>query len=194
MRNLILGCFSIFCAVGFVFQSSVADAAPWKVDKSHSFVLFEVTHLGLIPYPGRFKKFTVDLDYDPENVEASKVEVRIPVKTVETDDSLTNETLLGEQFFDANNFPTMTFVSTGIRRTGETTGIIDGDLTIIGNTRKVSMEATFKGKAKHPFTGNPVIGIIAVAKINRMKWGLTAWLPFVGKTITIRIAFEASPE
>jgi polyisoprenoid-binding protein YceI len=194
MRNLILGCFSIFCAVGISFASGAVNAAPWKVDKSHSFILFEVTHLGLIPYPGRFKQFTVNLDYYPANVEASKVEVRIPVKTVETDDGLTNEALVSEQFFDANNFPAMTFVSTGVRRTGETTGIIDGDLTIIGNTRKVSMDAKFNGKAKHPFTGNPVIGVTAVAKINRMKWGLTAWRPFVGKTITIRIAFEASPE
>ena len=181
-------------AIVLAFAASAAQASPWKVDRQHTFVNFEVTHLGLIPYPGRFKDAFIDLHYNPANVEQSSVEVRIPVKSVETDDGLTNEILTGEQFFDERNYPDIRFKSTGIRRTGENTGIITGELTMVGNTRTVEMPATFQGKAKHPFTGAPVIGITAEAEVDRTKWGLSAWRPFVGDIITIRIAFEASPE
>jgi polyisoprenoid-binding protein YceI len=176
------------------FAVSQVSAEPYKVDKSHSFVHFEVTHLGIFPYPGRFKKFRMKLDYDTQNVENSKVEVDIPLESVETDDGLMNEALLGEQFFDVQNFPKMTFESTSIRKTSETTGIIEGDLTMHGYTHTVAFDAKINGVAKSPFSGKPIIGITAVAELERAKWGLAAWRPFVGSVVKIRIGFEASPE
>lgn len=177
----------------FVF-SSASVAKPYKVDPAHSYVQFSVVHLGIFPYPGRFTKSRMQLDYNPSNVESSKISVRIPIESLTTDSDSMDELLVGEQFFDKRNYPMMSFESTSIRRTSDTTGVIEGNLTIIGNTRKVAFDATFNGKAKSPFTGTPIIGIVAVAKINRMKWGLTAWRPFVGKEVTIEIGFEASPK
>lgn len=183
----------IALCVAFTIPMSVG-AAPYKVDKSHAFVHFEVAHLGIFPYPGRFKKFRMKLDYDAANVENSKVEVDIPLESLETDDGLMNELLLGEQFFDVRNFPKMTFKSTKIRRTGENTGTIEGELTLHGYTKTVTFDAKFNGQAKSPFSGKPIIGITGVAKVDRSKWGLTAWRRFVGNTVTILIGFEASPE
>lgn len=171
-----------------------ASAIPYKVDKSHAFIHFEVTHLGIFPYPGRFKKFKISLDYDPENVEKSKVKVVVPLKSLETDDGVMNETLLGDQFFDVLNFPRMTFESTSVRRTSDDTGIIEGKLTLNGYTKTLAFDAKFNGTAKSPFSGKPIIGITAVAELERSKWALTAWRPFVGNTVKIRIAFEASPK
>ena len=104
------------------------------------------------------------------------------------------ETLLGEQFFDVRNFPKMTFESTSIKRTGEDTGIIEGELTLHGYTKTVRFDAKFRGTAKSPFSGKSIMAITAVAEVDQTKWGLTAWRPFVGNTVTIRIGFEASPE
>ena len=177
-----------------IAQPGLVQAAPWKVDRSHSFVHFEVWHLGIFPFPGRFKKHRIELDYRPDDVEQSQVDVRIPVRSLETDDGVMNDILVSDQFFDANNFPEMRFVSTGIRRTGENTAVIDGELTIIGITRPVSLDAKFHGKAKHPFTGAPIVGIEAVTTIDRRKWSLGAWRGFVGTDVRIRIAFEASPK
>ena len=190
-RRLLLPLLAL-CVV--VTAPLAVGAAPYKVDPSHSFVHFEVSHLGIFPYPGRFKQFRMELDYDSANVENSKVEVDISLKSLETDDGLMNETLLGEQFFDARNFPKMTFESTSIRRTGEDVGIIEGELTLHGSTETVQFDAKFRGTAKSPFGGKSIMAITAVAEIDRTEWGLTAWGPFVGNMVTIRIGFEASPE
>lgn len=180
--------------LGFLVVAPGVAAAPWEVDPKHSYVQFEVVHLGLIPYPGRFKKFTAKLDYDPNSPETSSVEVRIPVKSLETDDGLMNETMLSEQLFDERNFQEMRFVSTRITRTSENTGVIEGELTMKGNTHPIKMDATFAGEAKDPITGAPRIGITAVAKVDRVKWGVAAWRGFVDRTVTIRIGIEASPK
>lgn len=188
---------SLFSALGALVISALAvcpaSAAPWKIDPAHSYVQFEVMHLGLIPYPGRFKRFTAKLDFRPENVEQSSVDVRIAVKSLETDDGLMNETLIGEQFFDERNFPEMRFTSTAITQTGEATATIDGDLTIAGRTLPIRMNAIFAGEAKDPIFGTRRIGFIARAAIDRTKWGLSAWTFFVGSEVTIRIGIEATP-
>ena len=171
-----------------------AVAAPWKVDKAHSYVMFEIVHLGLIPYPGRFTAFAADLNFNPASIETSSVAVRIPVVTLETDNDLMNETLLSEQLFDVKNFELMEFKSTKITRTGSDVGVIEGDLTIKGNTRPVKMDAVFAGEAKDPIFGTPRIGFTASLEIDRTKWGLSAWRGFVDKTVTIRIGIEATPE
>jgi polyisoprenoid-binding protein YceI len=190
-RRLLLPLLALCAAVT---APLAAGAAPYKVDQSHAFVHFEVTHLGIFPYPGRFKQFRIELDYDRANVENSKVEVDIPLKSLETDDWLMNETLLGDQFFDVRNFQKMSFESTSIKRTGEDTGIIEGELTLHGFTKSVRFDAKFRGTAKSPFGGKSIMAVTAVAEVDRTKWGLTAWRPFVGNTVTIRIGFEASPE
>jgi polyisoprenoid-binding protein YceI len=190
-RRLLLPLLALCAAVT---APLLAGAAPYKVDRSHAFIHFEVSHLGIFPYPGRFKQFRIELDYDPANVENSMVEVNVPLKSLETDDGLMNETLLGEQFFDVRNFPKMSFESTSIKRTGEDTGIIEGELTLHGFTKTVRFDAKFRGTAKSPFSGKTIMAVTAVAEIDRNKWGLTAWRPFVGNTVTIRIGFEASPE
>ena len=183
---------TIYSAIAFATLG--ATAAPWKVDKDHSFVMFEVVHLGLIPYPGRFTAFAADLDFSPDSVETSSVAVRIPVVTLETDNDLMNETLLSEQLFDVRNFELMEFKSTRITRTGPDAGVIEGDLTIKGNTHPVKMNAVFKGEAKDPIFGTPRIGFVASMKIDRTKWGLSSWRGFVDKEVLIRIGIEATPE
>lgn len=183
---------AFMCAFSFGGQSALAE--PWVIDQKHSFVQFEVVHLGLIPYPGRFKRFVAKLDYDPNDVASSSVDVRIPVKSVETDDGLMNETLLSEQFFDERNFQEMRFVSTKITPTSETTGIIEGELTMKGNTFPVTMQATFAGEAKDPITGGQRIGIMARTQVDRVKWGLAAWRGWVDRMVEIRIGIEATPK
>ena len=190
-RRFLIPLLALFIA--FILPMSTS-AVPYKVDKSHAFIHFEVTHLGIFPYPGRFKKFQINLDYDPSNVENSNVKVVVPLKSLETDDGVMNETLLGDQFFDVRNFPRMMFESTSVLRTGDDTGIIEGELTLHGKTKTVAFDAKFNGTAKSPFSGKPIIGITAVAELERSKWALTAWRPFVGNTVKIRIAFEASPK
>lgn len=189
----------LFSCVGAILLTAAlaapgASAAPWEIDKKHSYVQFEVVHLGLIPYPGRFKQFTAKLDYDPARPESGSVDVRIPIKSLQTDDGLLNEVMLSEQLFDERNFPEMRFVSTRITRTSETTGVIEGDLTMKGNTHPIQMEATFVGEAKDPITGTRRIGIVAEAEVDRVKWGLAAWRGFVDRTVSIKIGFEATPK
>ena len=179
--------------IGTALSSAPAAAVSWKIDPTHSFVQFEVVQLGLIPFPGRFKQFSAKFDYVQDDIEKSSVDVRIPIECLETDDGLMNEILQGEQFFDVGNFQEMRFISTKITLTGANTGVIDGELTMKGETWPIQMTATFTHEAKAPFLGTPRIGVIASATIDRVKWGLGAWRPFVDREVSIQIAFEATP-
>jgi polyisoprenoid-binding protein YceI len=176
------------------FISGLATAAPWKADPKHTFVQFTVQHLGILPYHGRFKRAEIELDYDPASAESSSVKVKIQIGSLETDDGLMNEILAGDQFFDKRNFPLMKFTSTNIRRIGDNTGFVDGNLELKGKTRPVTFKARFNGEAKHPFTGAPIIGIEAETVIKRREWGLGAWRGFVSDDVKINIGFEASPK
>ncbi len=123
-----------------------AFAAPWKSDPKHTFVQFSVQHLGILPNYGRFKKAEIHLDYDRQNAENSSVKVKISIKSLETDDGLMNEILVGDQFFDAQNFPYMTFTSTRIVRKSDNTGHVEGELELKGKKRPVIFKAQFNGR------------------------------------------------
>ena len=185
----------LYLIATFIFLGSgLATAAPWKADPKHTFVNFTVQHLGILPCHGRFKRAEIELDYNPVSAESSSVKAKILIASLETDDGLMNQILTGEQFFNMQSFPYMTFTSTSIRRSSLSTGFVDGNLELMGKIRPVTFNARFNGEAKNPFNGTPIIGIEAETVIKRREWGLAAWRGYVSDDVKIKIAFEASPK
>jgi polyisoprenoid-binding protein YceI len=153
----------------------MATTAPtttrtFVIDKAHSEVGFRVRHL-VTRVRGRFSDFEGAVEYDQADPTRSTVNVSIDASSIDTRDATRDTHLRSADFFSADEHKTLTFASTAIRRTGEDSFDVDGDLTIRGVTRRVTLRAAFLGAAKDPW-GNQRIGFEAEVTLNRKDYGL----------------------
>jgi polyisoprenoid-binding protein YceI len=137
----------------------------WNVDPVHSSVEFQVKHMGIATVKGFFGEFSGSLIVG-ETVEGSEAEGTVSVDSVNTREAGRDEHLKSPDFFDAANHPQLTFRSTGITPAGKGAITIDGELTIRGVTKPISLEAQVEGPDTDPW-GNERVGIEAVTTISR---------------------------
>ncbi|MDP8969462.1 MAG: YceI family protein [Actinomycetota bacterium] len=181
-------------AVRTVDGVTVPDAGTYEIDPAHSVVEFVVRHLGLAKVRGRFNEFTGTIDV-AEDIAQSSVRVTIQAASIDTRDADRDAHLRSADFLDADNHPTLEFRSTRLRQEGGD-WLLDGELTVRGVTRPVTLEVEFEGAAKDPW-GNTRLGFSADTTINREDFGLTwnqaletgGWL--VGKDVKIELSTEA---
>lgn len=145
------------------------EPGTWEVDTSHSSVEFTARHLMVSKVRGRFTSFhgTVQIADDPLQ---SKLEASVDLASVETHDEKRDAHLRSPDFFDVENHPTMTLVSTGIRPDGDDY-VLSADVTVRGVTRPVELGLEFNGVERDPWGGTRA-GFTATAEVNRRDWGL----------------------
>jgi polyisoprenoid-binding protein YceI len=143
----------------------------WDLDPAHSQIEFAVKHMMVTTVRGQFRKFTVAVDFDEANPERSTVEAHIDASSIDTGMEARDAHLRSADFFDADQYPELTFRSTHIARRGDGYEI-DGDLTIRGETRPVTLEAEIGGVVPN-MQGGRRAAFAATTKISRKAWGLT---------------------
>ena len=144
----------------------------WTIDPAHSVVGFTVRHMMVSKVNGSFERFSGTIAFDPDNVAGASVNVEIETASITTRSSDRDNHLRSADFFNAEQYPTITFRSTGVRP-GKGDGFtVDGDLTMHGVTMPVALETTFNGTGASPF-GHKVAGFEASTKISREDFGLT---------------------
>ncbi|MEM7661861.1 MAG: YceI family protein [Pseudomonadota bacterium] len=171
------------------------SGGEYGLEKGHASLLWKISHNGLSYYTARFTSFDATLDFDPDNPASSSVTVAVDPTSVRTDhpdgDEWDAELANGDQFFNAGSFPEITFVSTGITPTGDTTGLINGDLTLLGTTLPITLEASFNGVANPPwYGGRDVVGFSATSTIKRSDFGMNALIPNIGDEVSIIVEAE----
>lgn len=177
-------------------------AGTYKLDLSHGRLIFKVNHLGFSTYIGLFTRFDATLRFDPEAPETMSVTATVDPKSLEThfpDPAYDfNAQLTGPEFLDAGQFPEITFTSTAVRLTGETTAEVTGDLTLHGVTKPVTMTVTYNGGWAHmPMDpGGARAGFSARGALNRSDFGISFGLPAPGTTMGVgdRVEFEIETE
>lgn len=142
----------------------------WTLDNSHSEIGFTVRHAGISKVRGQFKDAEATLDL-AENVADSKVNATIKTASFDSGDVNRDGHVRGEDFFDVETFPEISFVSSTIVPKGDAYEL-QGELTIKGVTRPVVLETEFNGVAVDPF-GNTRAGLTAETTISRKDFGLT---------------------
>jgi polyisoprenoid-binding protein YceI len=145
--------------------------STWTLDPAHSQIEFAVKHMMVTTVRGQFRKFTVDVDFDEEHPEQSSVVADIDASSIETGMEARDAHLRSADFFEVERYPELTFRSTAIAASGDGYKI-DGDLTIRGVTRQVTLDAELGGVVAH-LQGGRRAGFIATTKISRKAWGLT---------------------
>jgi polyisoprenoid-binding protein YceI len=172
--------------------ASPASAAPatYVVDPSHTFARFSYSHFGLSTQLSRFDRTsgTVVLD---QAAKTATVDIVIDTTSVDTGFDAFNEHIQGADFLDTASHPTATFKSTRVTFEGDKPVAIDGNLTIKGVTRPVTLTVTSYTSMMHPMLKKPAIGADATTVIKRTEFNAGKYAPNVGDDVTISIALEA---
>lgn len=179
-------------ALAVASTNAFAAGVTYKLDPTHTNVLASWNHFG---YSNPFANFgDVDgtLVYDADDVSRSKVEVTLPLSGLNGFSDRFNAHLRSADFFDAEKFPVATFKSTRVEAAGNGKLKITGDLTIKGISKPVVLDATLNKAAPHPMTKAQAIGFDATTTIKRSDFGVGAYAPNVGDTVSLRITTEAS--
>ena len=147
------------------------STGTWVIDPAHTEVGFVVRHMMVSKVKGRFARVEGTITV-AEDVLKSSVEATIDAGSIDTRDENRDAHLKSADFFEVEKYPTITFRSTGLRSDGDDF-VLDGDLTIHGTTRPVSLELEFNGAQPNPLAeGKPTAGFSAHTEISRKDFGL----------------------
>ncbi|MEO5680571.1 MAG: YceI family protein [Acidimicrobiales bacterium] len=150
--------------------ATLPKAGTWSIDPSHSSVEFVVRHLVVSKVKGRFGTFAGTVSLDPAAPLAASVGATLQVASIDTGDAQRDTHLRSADFFDAETYPTITFRSTAVRQAGDDFDV-DGDLTIRGVTKPVSLRLEYNGTSPDPWGGTRA-GFSGETELNRRDFGL----------------------
>jgi polyisoprenoid-binding protein YceI len=182
----------IAAALAFTGALASAVAAPvtYGVDGTHTFPRFSYSHFGYSTQLSSFSKTTGKVVFDAEAKKGS-VDIVIDMKSVSTGFADFNEHIQGEDFLDTAKFPQATFKSTQVIFEGDKPKSIEGQLTIKGVTKPVTLTVTSFQAMPHPMMKKPALGANAFTVIKRSEFNAGKYAPYVGDDVRIDIAIEA---
>ena len=173
-----------------LYRSVFAAPETFVIDNSHTFPSFSYSHFGYSKQLSRFDKTTGTIVLD-KAAKTGSVDVTIDTTSVNTGSTLFNEHIQGADFFDTAQYPTATFKSTKVHFKGDKPVAVDGDLTIKGVTKPVTLKMESFHLMPHPMLKKDALGANAVTKVKRSEFNMGKYTPHVGDDVTIEIAVEA---
>ncbi len=178
----------------FLTVSATSFAQDWKVDKGHSRVAFIVQHHGISEVDGYFKKYEATLTTTKADLSDAVFEMTVETPSITTDLEMRDNHLRGEDIFNVEKFPTMTFKSTTFKKKKKNQYVMMGNLTLRGVTKPITLNVTMNGPVENPNKNakNTQIGIKALGTIKRSDFNLGSKLltAFVSDEIQIRVTGE----
>lgn len=169
---------------------SDAISGVYTPDPHHRYITFSYLHQGF-SYPWlRWREWTGALDWNAETPEDSSVNVTIDVNSIDSGVDDFDGHLVGADWFNAAQYPQITFVSTNVEKTGANTGKITGDLTIKGVTKPVTLDAVFHKGAYQERANNYKLGFSGKTTVKRTDFDVGAYVPMVGDEVDIVIETE----
>lgn len=172
----------------------LAEPETFEIDDEHFSMSFEVMHIGYAPVMGMFREVEGEFVYDEDTGELSSGELVFKANSVFSNHRKRDDHLRNKDFLDARRHKDIIFVVTGFERKSDNTGVVTGDLTLLGQTNPVDVDVTLNKAADYPIGHKDyTLGISASAVINRSDWGMTYGLDqdLVGDEVTLRFGFEA---
>ncbi len=169
-----------------------ALAAPetFVVDGTHTFPRFSYSHFGYSTQLSRFDKTSGKIVLD-KAAKTGSVDIVIDTKSVDTGYATFNEHIQGEDFLDTAKFPTATFKSTKVIFEGDKPTAVEGNLTLKGVTKPVTLTVTSFQAMPHPMMKKDAIGANAYTVVKRSEFNAGKYAPNVGDEVRIDIAVEA---
>lgn len=175
--------------------SKEEQMGEYSFDKAHSYIGFKIKHMGLVDVPGGFTDFTGDINFDSKDVEKSKVEFAVQMKSVNTRVDARDNHLRSKDFFEVETYPEMKFKSTKIEKQGGRY-FVTGDLTMKDVTKEITIPVTIYGPIKDQ-RGTVRMGIVGSTGINRREFNvnyggdLPDGTPVLADTVIVDVQIES---
>ena len=185
-----LGKLSAALILAAVAAPALAAPETYVADSTHTFARFSYSHFGMSTQLSRFNKTTGTVVLD-KAAKTGAVDVVIDTKSVDTGADIFNEHIQGEDFLDTAKYPTATFKSTKVIFDGDKPAKVEGNLTLKGVTRPVTMTVSDFKAAPHPMLKKDAIGANAWTTVKRSEFNADKYAPNVGDDVRIDIAIEA---
>jgi len=170
---------------------ALADSQEYALDPGHTQVRISWDHLGFSRPGASFDVTEGLLVWNDEDPSQSSVKVTLAAGSAHTQVDELDE-MFRDDYFKVSEYPEITFESTAVKQRGDSNRFeIEGELTIVGQTYPVTLEATLNQAGEHPMLQAPAIGFDATATIERSKYGLDAFVPYISDEVEIAITVEA---
>ena len=175
--------------------NTAAFAAPetYVADSSHTFSRFSYSHFGYSTQQSRFNKNSGKVIFD-KAAKTGSVDITIDTKSIDTGNDTFNEHIQGEDFLDTAKYPTATFKSTKVIFEGDKPAKVEGNLTLKGVTKPVTLTVTSFQAMPHPMLKKDAIGANAYTVVKRSEFNAGKYAPYVGDEVRIDLAIEAIKE
>lgn len=150
---------------------STDTLTKWGIDASHSEITFKVKHLVISTVTGKFKEFDASIESDNEDFEDAKITFEASIDSIDTGNEDRDNHLKSDDFFNASEYPKMTFESTSFKKVGDGEYKLNGNLSIRGNSKPIELDVEYGGTVVDPY-GQTKAGFDVTGKINRKEYGL----------------------
>jgi polyisoprenoid-binding protein YceI len=161
----------IIYSIALLTAGLQVNAQNWKLDPAHSKILFNAEYLVISDVEGEFKNFDGTFNSAKDDWSDLKAEVSVQVASLTTDNEMRDKHLKSDDFFNAEEYPTITFKSNGIKKIDKNKYVLSGNLTVRDVTKSVEVPLVYNGTVKDPW-GNTKAGFKATGKINRKEYNL----------------------
>ena len=185
MRYLIGAAMS---AAGLSGAALAADS--YTLDPGHTFPRFEISHFGFSTHHGQFNKTAGKIVLD-RAAKTGSIEITVQTASIGTGDPKLEEHLRSPDFFNVEKFPTMVFRSKAVRFNGDVPVSAEGELTLLGVTKPLTLTISRVVCAQHPFYKKEDCGADVTATLKRSEFGMTKYVPAVGDEVKLRIQVES---
>lgn len=185
--------FTFTLALISIAASAFAAPETFNLDPNHSMPRFEYNHFGYSNQSHSFDKISGKIVFDRE-AKTGSVDIVIDAKSVNTGSSLFNGHIQDADFFDTAKYPNITFKSTSVKFDGDKPVAVEGNLTVKGVTKLVTLAVTSFQEMPHPMLKKDAIGANAVVKIKRSEFNMGKYAPYVSDDVTLTIPVEAIKE
>lgn len=188
---------AVLASLVLVSPQVMAEPATYVVDDEHFSMNFEIMHIGYAPVMGMFREVEGKFEYDEETRTLNSGSLVFRSKSVFTNHKKRDDHLRKDDFLHSSKFKDITFTITDFEPSGENTGVVTGDLTLLGKTRPVEVDVTLNKAAEYPIGHEEyTMGFTAETTIKRSEWGMTYGLDpaLVGDEVKLRFGFEAIRE
>jgi polyisoprenoid-binding protein YceI len=171
---------TLMLAVVALFSFTVVEQFSYTVDNAHSRLGFTIKHMGISDFNGNFGKFETKITTSKEDFSDAVVELTADVNTINTGNEMRDGHLKSADFFETEKFPILTFKSTSFKLVKGKNYKIEGDLTMHGVTKKVTLDALHYGNAENPQNKKVVAGFKVSGVVKRSEFGIGAGFPAPG--------------
>lgn len=194
MKHFLFGTAATLGLMATVTTTALAET--YKFDPGHTEIRFYYNHAGLSEQSGQWKVISGEVNFDPSDIAATSVTVTVDPASIDTGVSALDDHLKSGDFFDVENFPEITFASTEVTQTSDTTITLVGDLSIKDNTKPFTMTVTLNHNGPHPlgefadYYKGEWIGVEVTGDLLRSDYGVGMFAPVTSDEVRLEISAE----